>query len=66
MKTIQTRHDISFHMECNRSFLLKLEKGEKVDHTKFMVLDLQLYDVYQEYILGFSVKKRWQVNASHW
>jgi len=44
-------------MECNRSFLLKLEKGEKADHTKFMVLDLQLYDVYQEYFLGFVSKK---------
>ena len=44
-------------MECNRSFLLKSEKGEKPDNTEFMELALQLYDVYWESILGFPSKK---------
>ena len=34
-----------------------------MDHTESMVLALQLYNVYRESILGFSSKKRWQVNA---
>ena len=29
----------------------------KTDHTEFMVLALQLYDVYRESILGFASKK---------
>jgi hypothetical protein len=34
------------------------EKARKVsDHTEFMVLALQLYDVYRESILGFASKK---------
>jgi len=44
-------------MKCNRSFLLKSENGEKPDNTEFMVLALQLYDVYWESILGFVSKK---------
>ena len=28
-----------------------------MDHTEFMVLALQLYDVYRESILGFASKK---------
>jgi len=30
---------------------------KKMDHTEFMVLALQLYDVYPESILGFASKK---------
>jgi hypothetical protein len=40
MRTIETGYDIAFHMECNRSFLLKSEKGEKPEHTEFLVLAL--------------------------
>jgi hypothetical protein len=39
---------------------------EKWDHSEFMVLALQLYDVYQKSILGVARKKHWQVNASGW
>jgi hypothetical protein len=43
--------------ECNGCVFKKSEKGEKPDHTEFMVLALQLYDVYRESILGFVSKK---------
>ena len=31
--------------------------GENLDHTEYMVLAIQLYDVYRESILGFASKK---------
>ena len=50
-------HDNAFLGECNGCVLKKSEKGEKPDHTEFMVLAGERYDVYLKSLLGFANKK---------